>query len=254
MIYSLTPVGDPPVLRPVLFSTIANVLAAISTRNGGVSPAPLGMNTSFHVGDSEENVVRNRDLFCRSLGITRHEIAVPGQVHSAVVCRVDRPGEVPECDALVTSTPRVFLSVSVADCVPILLCDPNVRTVAAVHAGWRGTAAGILTRAIKRMCSDFAATPEGIIAYLGPAASSCCYYVGEEVASRFDRRFVLRGEKGTVVDLKAANVQQLLDCGIPESQIEISPSCTISESGLFHSFRRDGVRSGRMMAVIGIIR
>jgi YfiH family protein len=212
------------------------------------------MNTSFHVGDLEENVIRNRDLFCRSLGITRREIAVPGQVHSAIVRRVDRPGEVPECDALVTSTPRVFLSISVADCVPILLCDPRVQTVAAVHAGWRGTATGILTRVIKQMCSDFGATPEGIIAYLGPAASSCCYYVGEEVASQFDSRFVLRGEKGTIVDLKGANVRQLLDSGIRESQIEVSPSCTISESALFHSFRRDGARSGRMMAVIGIIR
>jgi hypothetical protein len=254
MISSVVPVGDPPVLRPAVFNAFTDVLAAVSTRNGGVSPDPMGMNTSFHVGDAEENVTRNRDLFCSSLGIAQHELAVPGQVHSAVVHRVDRPGKVPECDALVTSTPRVFLSVSVADCVPILLCDPSVRAVAAVHAGWRGTVAGILGRAIRRMCAEFAASPQTMIAYLGPSASSCCYFVGEDVVSQFDRRFVMRGNQGTVVDLKGANVQQLLDSGVPASQIEVSPSCTISESGLFHSFRRDRDRSGRMMAVIGIIR
>jgi YfiH family protein len=175
-------------------------------------------------------------------------------VHGAIVHRIDSPGNFPDCDALLTNAPRVFLSITVADCVPILLYDPTAKAIAAVHAGWRGTASGILTRALERMSVEFSVSPPRILAYLGPAASACCYVVGDDVASRFDPRFVSRTDGGPVVDLKGANVEELLDAGVPSHQIEISPSCTISESAQFHSFRRDRDRSGRMMAVIGLNR
>jgi YfiH family protein len=210
------------------------------------------MNLSFRVGDQEENVRRNREIFFGSLGIGTSELAVPGQVHSTVVVRVGGPGSYPACDALITDARRVFLCVSVADCVPLLLYDPGIPAVAAVHAGWRGVAGRIVERAVGLMQRDLAVVPGRLRAYLGPSASVCCYAVGEEVASQFDPRFVQRDGGRFLVDLKQAARQQLLDAGVPAEQIEVSPSCTISEAQLFHSFRRDGERSGRMMAVIGL--
>jgi hypothetical protein len=212
------------------------------------------MNLSFRVGDAEENVRRNREIFFGSLGVLPRELALPGQVHSAIVNRVDSPGHFPDCDALLTIARRVFLCITVADCVPILLYDPTAKAIAAVHAGWRGTASGILTKALEQMSVEFSVSPARVLAYLGPAASACCYVVGDDVASRFNPRFVTRSDTGPLVDLKGANVGELLDAGVPAEQIEISPSCTVSESALFHSFRRDRDRSGRMMAVIGLNR
>lgn len=240
------------VIHPSVFPHTA-VLAAVSTRNGGVSPAPLGMNLSLHVGDREENVRRNREIFFGSLGVGVHELAIPGQVHGTTVIRVSTPGSYAECDALSTGASRVFLCVSVADCVPILLCDPAVPAVAAVHAGWRGTVGRILESAVRNMERELGAEPMRLRAYLGPAASWCCYEAGEEVVGRFDPRFVRREGGRAFVDLKQANAGQLLGIGVPPEQIEVSPYCTISDMTRFHSFRRDGGRSGRMIAVIGLI-
>jgi purine-nucleoside/S-methyl-5'-thioadenosine phosphorylase / adenosine deaminase len=106
---------------------------------------------------------------------------------------------------------------------------------------------------VRAMEREFGVDPTRVRAYLGPAASACCYVVGEEVASQFAEAFVRREAAGVIVDLKRANLQQLLDLGVPPGQIEVSPFCTISDSGRFHSFRRDGGRSGRMNAVIGLV-
>ncbi len=249
----LFPPEDVPVIRPSVFPGKPAVLAAVSTRNGGVSPSPLGMNLSFHVGDREENVRRNREIFFGSLGIRTADLAIPGQVHGTTVLRVSTPGSYPGCDGLITDVPRVCLCVTVADCVPILLCDPVVPAVAAVHAGWRGTAGRILEGAVRKLESDLGVEPRRIRAYLGPAASPCCYTVGEDVAMQFERRFVRRAGAGFIVDLKRANYQQLLDVGVSVRQIEVSRACTISDSARFHSHRRDGKLSGRMIAVIGLI-
>ncbi len=241
-----------PVIRPPIFQDPA-VLAAVSTRNGGVSSAPFGMNLSFHVGDREENVRRNREIYFGSLGIRVDELAVPGQIHGTTVMRVGVPGSYAECDALITGASRVFLCVSVADCVPILLHEPAVPAVAAVHAGWRGTVGRILESAIQMMKRELGAEPGRLRAYLGPAASWCCYGVGEDVAAQFDPRCVRRDGGRTFVDLKGANAGQLLGLGVPPEHIEVSPYCTISDLNRFHSFRRDGLRSGRMIAVIGLV-
>ncbi len=241
-----------PVIRPTVFPGSA-VLAAVSTRNGGVSPAPLGMNLSFHVGDREENVRRNREIFFSSLGIGVDELAIPEQVHGTTVLRVNAPGSFSECDALIAGASRVFLCISVADCVPILLCDPAVPAVAAVHSGWRGTVGRILEAAVRKMERELGADPGRLRAYLGPAASSCCYAVGGDVAAQFDPRFVRREGGRPYVDLKQANAEQLLGLGVPPSHMEVSPHCTISDLDRFHSFRRDGLRSGRMFAVIGLV-
>ena len=237
------------VIRPSVFPP--GITAAFSTRNGGVSPPPLGMNLSFNVGDDPANVRENREIFFGALGIPPGRLAFPGQVHGTTVQHVKGPGEFPGTDALISSEPDLFLCVSVADCVPILLFDPLHSAVGAVHAGWRGTASAIAVAVVEAMQAEFGTLPAGLIASIGPSASDCCYRVGVEVASRFPRSFVRQRNGDSFVDLKGANRSQLLKTGLLPGNIELSPYCTISDTRLFHSFRRDGAKSGRMMGVIG---
>jgi len=245
-------VNAPPTIRPAIFEKDPGLVAAVSTRQGGVSKDPLGMNLSFSVGDDEASVRENRQRFFSPLGIPVDRLAIPRQVHSANVARVGAAGAVAETDALVTNTPGVYLCVTVADCVPILIHDPEHCAVAAVHAGWRGSAAGILSHALNLMRSAFDTNPGDLRAYVGPAAGGCCYEVGPEVAERFPPEYVANHQGSLRLDLKAFNTDALLEAGVQPSHIEVSPLCTITESHLLHSYRRDGPRSGRMMAVIGI--
>jgi YfiH family protein len=132
------------------------------------------------------------------------------------------------------------------------MLDRKQSVIAAIHAGWRGTSARITSRAIQLMISTLHCMPEDMIAFIGPSAGGCCYEVGSDVAEMFSKEFVAEREERLFVDLKAANVAQLVDAGLSDDAIEVSKYCTIEESALFHSFRRDRERSGRMFAVIAL--
>ncbi len=242
------------ILRSSLLESTGLVRVALSTRAGGEGRSPFGMNTSFKVGDDPVNVEESRRLLLASIGSTVNDLAIPLQVHSATIRPADVPGEYPECDGLVTNSEDVCLGVSVADCVPILMLDPKQRAIAAVHAGWRGTAAGIVKQAIKIMETEFHTRAKDLIAFIGPCADVCCYEVGKEVATAFDDRHVMKSDGKLHLNLKALNTEILIHSGILRSHIEVSPHCTISDSHLFHSFRRDKEHSGRMMAVIRLNR
>jgi YfiH family protein len=148
-----------------------------------------------------------------------------------------------------------MLGVLTADCVPILIADSGGRAVAAIHAGWRGTAARIAETAAVRLTEKFQIEPKALMAFIGPRIGRCCYEIGEDVASEIpDRSSILRRPEWPKphLDLGAANRQQLLNAGIPEEQIETSSLCTKCREDLFHSYRRDGKRMGHMLSVIGI--
>lgn len=238
------------VLRPALFPQ-GKVLAALSTRGEPGEAGAMGMNLSFNVGDEVSAVRRNRGVFFGGLGIAEDELAIPRQVHGDSVLHVTRAGEYLETDGLITSNPRVFLCITFADCLPLLLYDPVKHNVAALHAGWRGTALNIVGSGIKKMQQAFGSNPDDLLVYLGPGAGPCCYEIGEDVARRFDPQFVRRGDKLTV-DLKGALISQLLTAGCRKERLEVSASCTIHELQ-YHSFRRDGRQAGRMMACIGLL-
>ncbi|MGA9121383.1 MAG: polyphenol oxidase family protein, partial [Bacteroidota bacterium] len=188
--------------------------------------------------------------FFGGLGIQEDELAIPGQVHGSRIRRIDQAGRYPETDGLITATPRVFRCVTFADCVPLLLYDPVSRHAAALHAGWRGTALRIAETGVRRLVDECGADPHQLRVFMGPAAGVCCYAVGEEVSGQFDQAFVRRGS-ATTIDLREALKAQVLAAGCREEHLEISTACTIHDSS-YHSFRRDGKRSGRMMACIGI--
>jgi hypothetical protein len=204
------------------------------------------------VGDERKNVEANRARFFKAIGINESDVAFTRQVHGDKVLHADRAGSFENCDALVTNERNRFLAISVADCVPIVLYDPVTRSIAAVHSGWRGSEAKIVLKAIQSMQRLFHAKPENMIAFLGPAAGSCCYEVGEEVAGKFDPRYATQSSNNkTHLNLKRYNKDLLTRAGIEEYNIEISPACTICNED-YHSHRRDRERSGRMLAVIGV--
>lgn len=239
------------VIYPEIFKQFPEIIAAQSTKIGGVSPEPYGMNLSSHVGDTRENVAKNRRMFFAELGVPEGTRAVyQNQSHSTNMTVVHGgEGIVRNSDALITLQPNVLLAITVADCVPILLYEPNKPVIASVHAGWRGTDATIAALAIKKI-KDLGGKPKDIYAFIGAAASGEHYEVGEDVAQLFDKKYLKKqGDDKFLLDLKKANFDQLIAAGLTPSHIEVSPLCTISDPTL-HSYRRDGKKSGRMLAVI----
>jgi len=169
------------------------------------------------------------------------------QIHSSLVLVADRcEGCVGDADALITAEPGIAVSIRTADCLPILLADTRRRAVAAVHAGWRGTADEIVVQALRKMRAEFGTKPEEVFAAIGPGIGACCYEVGEEVARRFGMNSAGK------LDLAAENRRQLAEHGVP--RITQSGACTFCHSAQFYSWRRDRERAGRMVSYIRVIR
>lgn len=178
--------------------------------------------------------------------LSQNGMASLKQIHSATCQIADQAGHAGEGDALLTRAPGITVSVRTADCFPILLADPVHRAVAAVHAGWRGTAAGVAAATLHKMRESFGTHPHDVFVAIGPGIGACCYEVGEEVARRFGMETAGR------LDLAAHNLRQLIEAGIPQSQIETLGACTFCRAERFHSWRRDGARAGRMISYAGI--
>ena len=245
--------GGTVYIRPVWNGDFPWLRSAVSTRQRGVSPGGFGMNTSFRVGDTPENVRANRKLFFGAAGIDGGKLATAGQVHGAVVALAETSGHYQGCDALITSVRGLCLGISVADCLPILLLDPDHRSVGIVHSGWKGSGGKVVLRTLEMMSEAFGTRPGDVRAYIGPSAGGCCYEVGEEVAAIFPEDVLTVGGGGRLrLDLSAFNRSVLLRTGVPEAQIAVSGHCTIHEPEIFHSYRRDRSGSGRMLAVVGI--
>jgi hypothetical protein len=174
------------------------------------------------------------------------------QIHSNYVSVAAHAGHLGEGDAVITNVPGVLAGIRTADCIPLLLADPVHRAVAAVHAGWRGTAANIASTTLAAMAKEFGTQPEDVIAAIGPGIGVCCYEVSEDVAERFEEWLPsgTASQKGKRhVDLTTTNRRQLDAAGV--RLIHTGTACTRCD-GNFHSFRRDGEASGRMYSVIGI--
>jgi YfiH family protein len=167
------------------------------------------------------------------------------QVHGARAVRAAE-AEGQEGDAIVAVEPGVAVGVRVADCVPVLVADEASGAVAAIHAGWRGVVAGAVRSGVELLAGS---TGSKLVAAIGPCIGACCFEVGLEVADRVGFVVHRRGDKA-YVDLRAAVRSQLEALGVDRRRIEDVAGCTKHEPELFHSFRRDGAESGRMLAAI----
>lgn len=173
-------------------------------------------------------------------------LATLHQIHSDIVVdAAGRSGCLGEGDALMENTPGRLIAVKTADCIPILLIDQRQKAVAAVHAGWRGTAQKIAAHAVEEMQKKFSSRPEDLYAAIGPGIGKCCYQVGPDVASQFAEF----ADSNRHVDLPAANRHQLAGCGV--LHIYTAQLCTMCMND-FHSYRRDKQQAGRMFSVVGI--
>ncbi|TVQ91629.1 MAG: peptidoglycan editing factor PgeF [Bacteroidetes bacterium] len=243
----------------------------ISSRAGGYSKGPFqSLNTGFHVGDNDWMVLQNRKKLAQVLGAELDQFTFCNQTHSCNIAVIDNfwkgsgstdfSTAIPNTDGLVTNNRKIFITVQVADCVPILLYDPVKRVVASVHAGWKGTLRKALQAAVRQMMHTFGTNASDIIAGIGPSNGPCCYEVGEDVKSETIKSLgntnqILKEhpEKNKYIfDQWHANFLQLKECGVPEGNIEIAGICSQCHSDTFYSSRFDNGITGRYAAGIMI--
>lgn len=230
-----------------------------STRQGGVSAAPYAsLNLGGSVGDDTAKVTENLRRFAGWVGYEPSALFTLSQVHGARVRTLgatDQPEAVraEEGDALV-ARPGTVLAVRTADCLPLLLADPATRCVAAVHAGWRGTVAGVVPGGVAALLAVCSAPPERLLAAYFPHIRACCFEVGTDVAAQLSAVAhagdVVRPGAKPHVDLAAIVRAQLMAAGLVARNIEDVPGCTVCDAERFYSFRRDASASGRHLAAI----
>lgn len=247
--------SQPLFFRPEVFSPFPELVAVESTRLGGVSPFPFAsLNLGLATEDDPENIAQNRRIFFDTLHIPVSDVASAHQIHGDGILDVVHGGRWSGFDALVTATPGVFVSITIADCTPVLIYDAQKKVVAAIHAGWRGTSLQIVKKTMAYIQQTYAVLPSDCFAYVGTCIDECSYEVGADVASHFEdahKRWDASAQK-FYLNLKKANEQQLLECGIPENQIAQSPYSTVIHNDRYFSYRKEKGQTGRMLALIGV--
>ncbi|MDU2066753.1 MAG: peptidoglycan editing factor PgeF, partial [Sporomusaceae bacterium] len=234
-----------------------------STRLGGTSDKPYrALNLGLHTGDQKQSVVANRRRFFQAIGLPMKRAVTAQQVHGAQIAIVtDQEAgmgmevydeALAKTDALITNVSNLPLFLCYADCVPVLIADPKEKVVAVVHAGWKGTVAKIAQKTVETMSESFGSKPENCLVGIAPSIGSCCYEVDDTVFFELQRAFSWWGRviqphgKKWFLDLWQANVQQLVDAGVPKEQIVVSGQCTSCHQDLFYSHRAEHGQTGRM--------
>lgn len=224
----------------------------------------VNSNLGFVEWAEPGRVLNNRRRMAEAVGFKLECMVVGQQIHSsniAVVRETDAGKGAKEnasrllsTDALVTNKRNICLMVMTADCVPVLLFDPEKKVIAAIHAGWRGTVGGIVDKTIDLMNREYRVNPENLVAAIGPSIGKCCFEVGEEVKDAFGKYdadcsgFVSGGKEAGKyqVDLREANRLQLLKAGVLDERIEVADKCTCCLHEEFYSYRYDQGETGRM--------
>ena len=251
-------------------SNLGGVRHGFSTRLGGVSPAPWdSLNLGATLGDDPVNVRWNFNRFCSVIGTDEEALVKNHQIHSSIIRPVTRDDILPdpaqpgtcEADGLITDQPEVCLTIFSGDCIPVLLYDPVRRCIAAAHAGWRGTAAGIATTAVERMRDVYGCDPADILAAVGPGIGPDCFETHEDVPNAMTaalstavlRHITIKENGKFAVDLKAINAMRLEGAGLDPEHIAVSSLCTSCHPEMFWSHRKLGTSRGSMAAAIQLL-
>lgn len=248
----------------VVFPGCSCSVQGFTTRHEGVSRPPYNsLNLGLNTQDQQANVEGNRSLLARAFGVNQEALVTPRQVHGCDILVINEANEdyshflSVEGDAVITNQPNVIIGVCVADCVPIVLCDPDNKTIAVVHAGWKGTAAGLVGKTVAGMKSEFGSNPARVHAAIGPCIQKCCYEVDEPVKKAFhqgnlswDTYADLKNPGKWHLDLASANRDLLLSAGLGTDAVQCSDQCVCCHSEQFFSYRRDKEESGRQMGFI----
>jgi len=253
--------GTVEYFTPAAWDVFPYVTAAFCTRRGGVSTGPYAsLNMSGREGEAEVNVNSNWEVVAAAFGLARRHFFRIHQVHGDGILVIDdeafrtftsRP---PAYDAVIAARPGLALCILTADCVPLLMFDGKKGVIAAVHAGWRGTALGIARRAATLFKERFQSRPADIQVAIGPAIGPCCYEVDDVVHAAMaghpeqDAAFAPRRTAGKWrFDLRLANRRQLEETGIPVENIQETDLCTSCRREIFFSHRGEAGKTGRLL-------
>ena len=255
-------------VKPVLhfYDFGQDVVAFSTTRQGGYSEGNYGQfNINRYCGDSAEAIRQNRQSLCQLLQIDDRHLLMPHQVHLTEVAVIDdaflclddneRQQSLEGVDAIMTDRAGVCVGVSTADCIPVLLFDRTHHAVCAIHAGWRGTVAHIVEKAVKAMTATYGTNPIDIVAQIGPGISLDSFEVGDEVydafaQAGFDMAAISQKRAKWHINLPACNKLQLISMGVESEKISVSDICTYKQHDTFFSARRLGINSGRIFTGI----
>lgn len=259
--------GGLQVIQSPLLNRVERLVHAFTTRHGGNTPAPLdSFNLARHwpTEESRADAMVNRKILCAALGLDETQLTVPGQQHTTNIFVLKQGAEkglaLPNFDGVATNAPSHPILLHFADCTPVMLVDPTKGVLCVMHAGWRGTAGGIVKKGVQLLREEFGCNPADMVAAVGPAIGACCYETGEEVADALGqtitdveaRQQVLqRGPSGKPFpDLKAVNAVQLYESGVGE--VDITAWCTACRPDLFYSHRQSGGKTGRQGALASL--
>lgn len=236
----------------------------ITTRKGGVSNGFLAsLNMGRKAVDLPDNIAENRRRAAEALGVSPDSFVFSDQVHGVTIREVNRDNfndPITATDGLMTDVPGITLATFYADCMPIMIYDPEHGAIGMVHAGWRGSAAGIGPLLVESMTKRYGSKPRALLAALGPAIGPCCFEVGQEVAEAFmsiellneDRSWLIPKTGNPHLDLGRINAKLLIDAGIPDHSVKSADICTCCHPELLYSHRRDHGDTGRMAALMAL--
>ncbi len=235
----------------VAWQDLAWLVHGVTTRGSG--------NLALHIGDNPKAVIDHRLDLSQSLGVTLDDWVTGNQVHQAEIANVTQElrgmgshqaqTALAATDGLLTNQSDLLLASFYADCVPLLFIERSSQAIALAHAGWRGTVLNIAAKMVKKMQQQYNVRAQDIEVGIGPAIGPCCYEVGSEVASQFDPKVVQVNHQNSTLNLKEANYLKLVEAGVVRENIHCSLLCTSCESEFF-SYRREGLTSGRIAAII----
>lgn len=199
----------------------------------------------------------SRKLLSAEFSIPEDNIYMPVQEHTNKVYLVGSGSDPVVADAVVTERKNMLIGVLVADCVPVLMYDSGNEVIAAVHAGWRGTAERILPETVLTMRDSFGSSPADISVAIGPSIKQCCYRVGDDVTDKLqdatgEGDYFIRRDGVSFVDIALANMVQALDAGILNGNLWLSGECTFCNPDKYHSYRYSGKNAGRQGGFIGM--
>lgn len=238
---------------------VQGIVHAFLGRTGGVSSGQLAsLNLGRREEDRAENLTENKKRVAKAFGTDGNKIFTVSQVHSDRIVIIDRTDTAPEdvkpfeADAIITDIKGISIGILTADCVPLLFLDSRNKVIAAVHAGWKGTASKIASKTVKMMVERFESRPKEIRAAIGPAIGACCYEVGQEVVDAVGYRgnASVQREGKWYLDLPRANLLQLQEMGIAD--IDVSGICTSCRTDLFFSHRKEMGKTGRQLSFISL--
>ena len=213
-----------------------------------------GFTIRNHPASFEQNISLDH-LIQRITRIHRPVVSLR-QVHQdecVVITSKDKLRREYRGDAVLTDRKDIFISIQVADCVPIFMLEEKRKVIGLIHAGWKGTLLGIAKRTIETARDQLGCEPGDFTIWFGPSIRSCCYRVSDEVAILFDDEYVRPSAKMSVtLDLIGINRKQLLGCGVKDNMMFATDSCTCCEEKLFYSYRREKENIGRMVGFLGL--